>query len=717
MKPTVISGGSGDNHPPAATGNQPPQPNSNQHPPQDANSREFPHFQSGFGFRPHFDDMFDDDDFGPHLRARMMRNPFSGFGGRFHDPEWESMRGRRRAPPQTTGGGANARGNIFDHIPAEFRNYLPENFGFHEPQAQEYSQSYPPQQQYHEGYPQHQQGQQQQYYPEPPQQQQYYQQQQQQPPRPKYCDASIQTENNMDTDGQNAQPNQNLNQHNLRNTMDFGQKSQQEGTSQPRSSSAPEVNNENYASAAASAEAFAGPNDPCISHYASTGTDPQSPQQFPGYHQQQQPRPTYPPPPPQRHFVPPQYQNAPQYQQYPQQQAPPRAPNTPQEDGGFVRHVPIFIEGRSEPVNSPTAQRSRRFQQQQQQPPQQPQQPPQKQAQPQQQQQQEHPPRPTPLNTQQAQANAQAPPGAQGQVPQTPQTTACINKIQDIQRDVLNLMGQVEQFTGTKQDKEYLYLDEMLTRNLIKLDTIDTDGKDSIRLARREAIKCIQASINVLEAKAEENAKAAQGSVIEGQQPESAEGVPNEPNVIPLPSGETEHSDAGTGTDSPPRESAETASNKEETSPEQEPNKSETVPEQKAPEDSKPETQENPPVEASPPEPANPEAKPPENTEQAPEKPPTENAETTSEQSQPADSTTGDQSTLEPPKEQIEKSSSEKENKPPGSPKKKIVRKVKKVADKKTASPGSESATDESATPPTKEAEPAAAADTAEANQ
>lgn len=49
MKPTVISGGSGDNHPPAATGNQPPQPNSNQHPPQDANSREFPHFQVRLG--------------------------------------------------------------------------------------------------------------------------------------------------------------------------------------------------------------------------------------------------------------------------------------------------------------------------------------------------------------------------------------------------------------------------------------------------------------------------------------------------------------------------------------------------------------------------------------------------------------------------------------------------------------------------------------------
>jgi len=50
-------------------------------------------------------------------------------------------------------------------------------------------------------------------------------------------------------------------------------------------------------------------------------------------------------------------------------------------------------------------------------------------------------------------------------------------------------MAKVEQFKGTRQDKEYVYLDEMLTRNLLKLDTIDTNGKDSIRLARKEAIK------------------------------------------------------------------------------------------------------------------------------------------------------------------------------------------------------------------------------------
>lgn len=53
----------------------------------------------------------------------------------------------------------------------------------------------------------------------------------------------------------------------------------------------------------------------------------------------------------------------------------------------------------------------------------------------------------------------------------------------------------------------------MLTQNLLKLDTIDADGKDNIKLARREAIRCINKCIGVLEAKADaaiaqENAQA-----------------------------------------------------------------------------------------------------------------------------------------------------------------------------------------------------------------
>lgn len=84
-------------------------------------------------------------------------------------------------------------------------------------------------------------------------------------------------------------------------------------------------------------------------------------------------------------------------------------------------------------------------------------------------------------------------------------------------------MCAVEQFGGKRNDKQYLYLDEMLTRNLLELDTIDTNGKESIRLARKEAIKCIQASIAVLDAKGslslnENTADAEQNNQVNGNE-------------------------------------------------------------------------------------------------------------------------------------------------------------------------------------------------------
>ncbi|XP_037027271.1 BAG domain-containing protein Samui-like [Bradysia coprophila] len=89
-----------------------------------------------------------------------------------------------------------------------------------------------------------------------------------------------------------------------------------------------------------------------------------------------------------------------------------------------------------------------------------------------------------------------------------------ILKIQIIQKEIQCLMDQVDSFGGTRKDKDYMYLDEMLTQNLLKLDTIDTDGKEKIKQARREAIKCIHTCISVLEAKAE----AAVGNVSTQQQ-------------------------------------------------------------------------------------------------------------------------------------------------------------------------------------------------------
>lgn len=107
-----------------------------------------------------------------------------------------------------------------------------------------------------------------------------------------------------------------------------------------------------------------------------------------------------------------------------------------------------------------------------------------------------------PMNQQQQKQSSPQP--AEEAPPKPPQREGPIEKIQKIQQDVLNLMIEVEKFNGkTKKNREYLYLDEMLTQNLIRLDDIETEGKESVKLARKEAIKCINRCLNVLEAKAD----------------------------------------------------------------------------------------------------------------------------------------------------------------------------------------------------------------------
>lgn len=157
---------------------------------------------------------------------------------------------------------------------------------------------------------------------------------------------------------------------------------------------------------------------------------------------------------------------------------------------------------------TPSRQQQKQPSPQQRQPPAPPQQPPQ----PQQKQQQQQHYQQQEQQQHQSQQNQAPPP------PPQPSANDPITLILSIQTDVLNLMTDVENFTGAKNDKRYLYLDEMLTRNLIKLDNIETEGKENIRQARKEAIKCIQKCIAVLEAKAESNkANAAQPQDVEMQ--------------------------------------------------------------------------------------------------------------------------------------------------------------------------------------------------------
>ena len=78
-----------------------------------------------------------------------------------------------------------------------------------------------------------------------------------------------------------------------------------------------------------------------------------------------------------------------------------------------------------------------------------------------------------------------------------------IEKIHSIQEVVIDLMSRVEKFDG-QDKKEYAFLDEMLTQNLLKLDDIEVEGKENIKSARKEAIKCINSLITLLDTKKDE---------------------------------------------------------------------------------------------------------------------------------------------------------------------------------------------------------------------
>lgn len=146
-----------------------------------------------------------------------------------------------------------------------------------------------------------------------------------------------------------------------------------------------------------------------------------------------------------------------------------------------VRHIPIYVEGRSEPVypknidkssdnNSSTLPKRA-------------------------------PAKQTPFaqqhsfHDQNTAQRRQTPPSQQQQRQQTPPQDArstppppprqqvkpvdALEKVQTVQTEVEELAITVNQFSGSSRtDKQYIYLDEMLTRNLIKLDIIETEGNN-----------------------------------------------------------------------------------------------------------------------------------------------------------------------------------------------------------------------------------------------
>lgn len=79
---------------------------------------------------------------------------------------------------------------------------------------------------------------------------------------------------------------------------------------------------------------------------------------------------------------------------------------------------------------------------------------------------------------------------------------SALQTIGNIKKDAETYHSKIEAFTNVKESKDYKYLEEMMERNLCKLDNIDANGNENIRTNRKEVVKYIQQCLDQLELKA-----------------------------------------------------------------------------------------------------------------------------------------------------------------------------------------------------------------------
>ncbi|XP_054166183.1 uncharacterized protein LOC128963695 [Oppia nitens] len=82
-----------------------------------------------------------------------------------------------------------------------------------------------------------------------------------------------------------------------------------------------------------------------------------------------------------------------------------------------------------------------------------------------------------------------------------------IDEIKSVLNDLNELNEEVIEFKGTDRNMKYRFLNDMLSRCMTRLYTIDTDGgnDDGVRMARRAAVVAVQKCIDLLEKKLAEN--------------------------------------------------------------------------------------------------------------------------------------------------------------------------------------------------------------------
>lgn len=91
-------------------------------------------------------------------------------------------------------------------------------------------------------------------------------------------------------------------------------------------------------------------------------------------------------------------------------------------------------------------------------------------------------------------------PGQAG--PQPVSNNPGLARVHEVMARVLLLQEDVDEFVGKKTDMSYRCLEELLTKELLVLDSVETQGQENVRQARKEAVQRIQAILDQLEKKA-----------------------------------------------------------------------------------------------------------------------------------------------------------------------------------------------------------------------
>lgn len=92
-------------------------------------------------------------------------------------------------------------------------------------------------------------------------------------------------------------------------------------------------------------------------------------------------------------------------------------------------------------------------------------------------------------------------------------------KVQQIVGRVAKLEHEVRGFDGKKNDKRYMLLEELLTKELLALDSVDPEGRIDVRQARRDGVRRVQTILEELEQLEERPGRPASKMSMEGDSP------------------------------------------------------------------------------------------------------------------------------------------------------------------------------------------------------